>query len=1283
MNSNSESRGGMQRLGRIVAAIVLTLVLAIGIAPLNSMTPTALAQDAVQDTVTTDAPAPIESSTGVVPVEESAVESPAPETAAPAPTGPSTIDEATIKVIGEDPGNRVIQAEVVGGETGLGIITFERNGAVSEFLGHGGVLIGDREIPAEAITSARANGEHGDLITIDTGNDVVPAGTLVQVAYATADMDANAQWTLNNSLSAAEEQPTTDSARTMMMPMAMPMAATATSSVDGMDRRWIRSTDPIRTQTPQQSTVTPYYAWNSTSRTVQKISSTVVDDGYLQKVSAWFEKYNSGSTTDNLTGLKVTVIRDGQVIETIDYSNQDVSSYRHFIGAFSVGYDIPLTTGVDVLAGDIVEVEFGWRHALKTYPSNPKMVLTGHVNAVPQECVQQSKTFTTSSGTVTVPPMGDGTAVVSQLPPRELTQEEIDRGDVAYVTASSPNSQARYSSQLYYQPNAGTGFVEIGGTTGWVVNALAYNTNDNWLYAISQPRYGVNTTTADKIDNSQQYVALEDPCFPAGHLLQIDPVTGQIYNLGKVTGAGPEGYGFGGVYNSPWPNDLWGGINVGFFDKNGQYWVTNASKSGTGVLYKVDLGSVSATTNNSMVAFGTDQWDRRHNGDWCAEGPTPSTRTQFNAYWNEGLRGCASGPSTGIVPWRVTGEDFTYAPEGTGNYAWAIQNGWGSYVSERTYMERINLDTGVVQRFDITGLTNQFGQTIPTNQFGETTPSGKQWGKAWFYGNGNLAFGTSSGSAGSEVVQIQIINPDSATPTFKLISVDGTAPTSYNSNGTSSVNPNAPKYVDLEIQKSVFKADDANKKLTWRIEVTNLGPNTSAGFLVEDLVPTQYTNVVTSNFRRIDAGGTEYPLSQAAGDFVLAQKGNNFQVNFTSLAVGERVYFDVTATYPTVAGCFENSAKVTGLDPEPVGDANVGVNVDSDEQCRPTIDKNIVDANGDGAITVDDTKLPGPDGTRAVQYDIVVTGPLKGTAQPYTLKDLPLFANLVEITGAKIVSTSATGTTVGNQPKISGRTFGVPVPAGGWDVITSNDAATIPSGATHTYRIEVYYKVIGDLSAEGAPKECATQGPGAGHGLYNEAILNPGAGEQKDDDCGPIGEDDDVTLAIEKIDYEGKTTIISGAEFTIFGATADGQLDQNNVVTQMTGRTEDATKPGYQYYVATLQPDTFYYLVETKSPAGYSLLAQPVLFKIVKDSTGNQTIEFYKPGNPPELLPEGDGLVSVFKGEPSSATVAYMQVADVTVGDLPKTGGNGIGMAFLLGLSLVGAAIAYRRRLAS
>lgn len=532
--------------------------------------------------------------------------------------------------------------------------------------------------------------------------------------------------------------------------------------------------------------------------------------------------------------------------------------------------------------------------------------LLGEGAAAPMPTVCSSTDRPVDDTGMPMPWSGDARAVSPRQPARTLTQEEKARGTSVYVTASTPNSQARNMSQLYLQTQAGTQFQKIGDQTGWVVNALAYNPKDNWLYAVSQGRVGRHTVKSS--DGRYQYVPLEDPCFPAGHLLQIDPVSGQVYNLGRIVDpATRNSYGIGGSYNQPWPNDLWGGVNSGFIDANGNYWVTNSSLSGSGHFYKVDLSSrVATTTGSSSARCGNDE------ANYCSRA-----------------------------------EDWTVLPDSKNNYAWGIKNGWAA--NNRIVLERMNMNNGSLTTWDITNLRTLAGQPIPT---------GHQWGKAWTYGNGNLGFGTASAGATSDVVQMKVTNPDSENPTFELVSVDNTAPRSYNSNGTS--NGLVPVEVDLEATKTFVKEE--NGRIYWKVEVTNKSLlNGSSGFVLNDTFEQGYTNIKMENTTGMQTS--------------VHTSGNSIQIIFGPLPAKSSVSVEISAQQPPnmVAGCARNTATIIGneLDPE------TGNNTTTAEECTDIplkIQIQKVDANNHAQMLDAKFELREPVGDSVANYVPAQTG---------------------------------------------------------------------------------------------------------------------------------------------------------------------------------------------------------------------------------------------------------------------------------------------------------------------
>ncbi|MDO5030783.1 MAG: LPXTG cell wall anchor domain-containing protein [Corynebacterium sp.] len=517
-----------------------------------------------------------------------------------------------------------------------------------------------------------------------------------------------------------------------------------------------------------------------------------------------------------------------------------------------------------------------------------------------------------------IPYMGNGRAVSPRQPARELTAQERAEGHRVYVASSPTSGQGRYSTRLFYQKQGADQFVPIGNETGWVMNSLAYNPDDNWLYAISQARIGDNKLVSDATSgdgNSYSWktnvLPLEDPCFPAGHLLQINPVTGEVFNLGRVTKPNSTDYAFAGKYDQPWPNDLWGGMTNGFIDGNGDFWVGNGSLSGSGALYKVNIDHVTGAVR------------------WGNPGDLSNAHSNFRA------------------------EDFVSLPKKVGDqsfsnglYAWGIKSAWAGNAGE-VKLIRVDLRNGAKQEFDISNLRTPTGKVIE---------AGKQWGKAWTYGNGDLGFGTGSSGANATGVRIKVTNPDSANPTFELVSIENNVPKSYNTDGTS--NGTVPLKTDLKVTKEFLGIDDSvtPKRLKWRATVSNLGPDGSSGFVLTDQLPAGLSDV-------------QFLSSTHNVNVTVSDQGKAFQAVFGALKANESAALEFSAAVAgdTPARCVPNTATVVGneVDPDPNNNTSTA-------ECppeSPDIDIRLqkVDFN-DEAVKLDasfklfDTMI-GPDGT--------------------------------------------------------------------------------------------------------------------------------------------------------------------------------------------------------------------------------------------------------------------------------------------------------------------------------
>lgn len=151
-------------------------------------------------------------------------------------------------------------------------------------------------------------------------------------------------------------------------------------------------------------------------------------------------------------------------------------------------------------------------------------------------------------------------------------------------------------------------------------------------------------------------------------------------------------------------------------------------------------------------------------------------------------------------------------------------------------------------------------------------------------------------------------------------------------------------------------------------------------------------------------------------------------------------------------------------------------------------------------------------------------------------------------------------------------------------------------------------------------------------------------------------------LRFEKAEYvDGQTNILpglGGATFEVYAATGAGpDYSKGALYTIESGQDSIEVK------------DTgTYYLVETKSPSGLSLLPEPVGFEIAQDPQTKEYKVSVVGGSSPLITASGSGQTML------------IQVADVKTGTLPKTGGFGVGLPVLAGFVLAVCGFAWSRR---
>lgn len=310
-----------------------------------------------------------------------------------------------------------------------------------------------------------------------------------------------------------------------------------------------------------------------------------------------------------------------------------------------------------------------------------------------------------------------------------------------------------------------------------------------------------------------------------------------------------------------------------------------------------------------------------------------------------------------------------------------------------------------------------------------------------------------------------------------------------------------------------------------------------------------------------------------------------------------------------------------------------------------------------------------------VDYKIVVTNDGSLAANTGKLTDKPDFAKGLEIQSAKIAETQAGLDSASNATATNG-------------VYTLTDGVELAPGATKEYWIR--FAVVRNPAAAGyneADLACSINGngvPAAGKGLFNEVLAENGKdtdGTDNNKACGPTVPHDFVvikagtqntgkTFTDASNQYIGPNNApmypLSGAEFAIYNANPN--TDANATVVKTL--TQATATDGYYWSVSDLNIDTAYWLVETKAPAGHSLLPQPLEFKLTSRASGSgTTVELAADAN--DAAKWAKSAVQAFSSEATGTSgpqgfmvagtrKATIVVKDTEVGELPKAGSTGI-----------------------
>lgn len=410
---------------------------------------------------------------------------------------------------------------------------------------------------------------------------------------------------------------------------------------------------------------------------------------------------------------------------------------------------------------------------------------------------------------------------------------------------------------------------------------------------------------------------------------------------------------------------------------------------------------------------------------------------------------------------------------------------------------------------------------------------------------------------------------------------------------------------------------------------------------------------------------TFIPFEVGNSDFTITEKdistGGDDKWNLKDIQCVNGIGEDVAVTKTERGVSFKNVGGAASDEAAPI----TCTFVNEYQAPKLRVQKSIVTNGGAGGAT-----------SFNVDYKIVATNDGSLAANTGKLTDKPDFAKGLEIQSAKIAETQAGLDSASNATATGG-------------VYTLTDGVELAPGATKEYWIR--FAVTRNPAAAGyseADLACSVNGNNElapGKGLFNEVLAENGKdsdGSSNNKACGPTVPHDFVivkagtqntgsTFADASNQYIGPNNAamypLKGAEFAIYNANPNTDANATVVKTLTQANATD----GYYWSVNDLNLDTAYWLVETKAPAGHSLLPQPLEFKLTTaraDGSGT-TVELAA-----DLRDQAKWATSAVQAFSSEATgrsgpegfmvgqtrKATLVVKDTQVGELPKAGSTGI-----------------------
>ena len=300
----------------------------------------------------------------------------------------------------------------------------------------------------------------------------------------------------------------------------------------------------------------------------------------------------------------------------------------------------------------------------------------------------------------------------------------------------------------------------------------------------------------------------------------------------------------------------------------------------------------------------------------------------------------------------------------------------------------------------------------------------------------------------------------------------------------------------------------------------------------------------------------------------------------------------------------------------------------------------------------------GPNGTAELVYTVTVknSSNIEGTTP--VIEDRFWIPENVEPSGAARISVNdATGVEGMPTSWTAAQVEAAKDP--GQPALKLADSVTLAGEGTRTFTIRIPISV-NVAAADWEELGTCTAGDGGSYagGVPNTVFMADDKSADNNDACIPLLPPELASLTINKVgfdtvDNEEVVVSLDGAEFDLYPAADDESFDPN--ATPIAGPVGDPPK------WENLTPGK-YYLVETKSPAGYQLLPQPVGITI------GATEAAYGVGI-------DDDDVAVAQPVATDSIDLVVQVNDIKTGNLPLTGPADqafwYAMALVTGLAMV------------